>query len=65
MADETKKFPEFSQRDPSKPWNQLHPRSKRTSGAELDEVCGDGTIPQAEGGMVLADAMPKLDDGKK
>jgi hypothetical protein len=27
----------MSQRDPSKPWNQLHPRSLRSSGAELDE----------------------------
>ncbi len=49
MTDETKSFPEQTQRDPSKPWNQKRPLSLRSSGSELDpEFAGpNGEIPTA------------------
>ncbi len=34
-------FPRNSNRDPKEEFNQLRPRSLRTCGMELDEVCGD------------------------
>ena len=40
--------PRFTQRDPSKPYNQLRPQSLRSSGSELDECC-DGDLSQAGG----------------
>ena len=49
MADDTKSFPTQSQRDSSKEYNQLRPRSLRSSGTELDEQFGD--IGQAEAGL--------------
>jgi hypothetical protein len=58
MANDSKEFP-------SKPYNKFVPRSQESSGSKLDEICGSGEIPQAEGGTILADAMPKLDGGKK
>lgn len=61
MADDSKKYPEFSQRDPLKPHNQLRPLSTRTSGTELDEVCGSG-IEQAGAGVGLDEAARKLDE---
>ena len=39
--------PRMSQRDPSKPWNQLRPRSLRSSGSELDECCEGAEAPEA------------------
>ena len=46
---ESRKFPTQGNRDYSQPHNQRFPRSLRSSGTELDEVCGDGAI--AESGM--------------
>jgi hypothetical protein len=43
--------PTSSQRDPSKPWNQVRPLSLRTSGAELDPPCCEGGMD--ENGLVL------------
>jgi hypothetical protein len=63
MADETKAFPTQSQRDPSKPWNQLHPLSQRSSGSELDELCG-GQIEQAVAGQGLDVAITELEKEK-
>ena len=48
--------PAFSQRDPSKPWNQTKPRSMRDSGVNLDE----GDIEQAAGGLGLDEAIKKI-----
>jgi len=53
----------MSQRDPSKPWNQLHPASQRSSGTELDEVCG--TVEQSPAGLGLDEAIGLIDGGKK
>ena len=53
--------PARSQRDPSKEFNQTRPRSTRSSGAELDEGCGD--IEQAEAGLGM-DSITKLIGGK-
>jgi hypothetical protein len=62
MANESKTFPEQSQRDPTKPWNQLHPRSQRSSGSELDEAFGEiGTSDIGKG----LDAVVKQIDGRK
>jgi hypothetical protein len=42
MSDyDERKFPEQCNRDWSLPTNQLHPRSSRDSGTNLDECCGD------------------------
>jgi len=53
-----KEGPTMSQRDPSKPWNQLHPRSQRDSGTNLDEACG--AIEQASGGEGLDKAIARI-----
>jgi hypothetical protein len=37
--------PRITNRDLSKPWNQLHPRSLASSGAELDEGFPDISGP--------------------
>ena len=58
MPDDTKAFPTQSNRDPSKPWNQLMPRSMRDSGVNLDEVCGE--LEQAEAGLSLDKALSKI-----
>jgi hypothetical protein len=60
MADDTKASPEF----PSKPYNRIVPLSQRSSGSELDPVCGSG-IEQAEAGTGLDAAIKKIDGGKK
>jgi hypothetical protein len=60
MPDETKAFPEQTQRDPSKPHNQLHPISQRSSGTEVDEICGAG-ISQSEAGLGLDKAIRTID----
>jgi hypothetical protein len=52
-----------SQRDPSKPWNQLHPLSQRDGGTNLDEVCG--SIEQSEAGLGLDRAVSRLEKGGK
>ena len=54
--------PTMSQRDPSKEFNQLRPRSLRSSGAELDAFCPE--IEQAEGGKGLDQAIRKIDEGR-
>jgi hypothetical protein len=51
--------PTQSQRDPSKEYNQKRPASLRSSGTELDEVCGD--IEQFEGGKGLDHAIRTID----
>jgi hypothetical protein len=38
---EKHQYPEQCNRDWSLPHNQLHPRSNRDSGTNLDECCGD------------------------
>ena len=58
MADDTKSFPTQSQRDASKEYNQLRPKSLRSSGTELDEQFGD--IGQAEAGSGLDSAIDKI-----
>jgi len=55
--------PGESQRDPSKPYNQVRPLSLRTSGRELDECCGP--IGQASAGLGLDEAIRLIDGGKK
>ncbi|MGD0957456.1 MAG: hypothetical protein ABR953_11605 [Candidatus Acidiferrales bacterium] len=50
-----------SQRDPRLEWNQVRPRSLRSSGKELDEGC---EITQAEGGLGLDRAIRKIDRRK-
>jgi hypothetical protein len=40
--------PTMSQRDPSKPYNQLRPRSLRSSGSELDDECQPGNAEPPE-----------------
>jgi hypothetical protein len=39
--DDPRDFPRNSNRDPNEEFNQLRPRSLRSCGMELDEVCGD------------------------
>jgi hypothetical protein len=39
--DDLRDFPRNSNRDPNEEFNQLRPRSLRSNGLELDEVCGD------------------------
>ena len=50
--------PAFSQRDPSKPWNQVTPKSQRDSGVNLDEFCPE--IEQASAGKGLDAAVAKI-----
>jgi hypothetical protein len=38
---EKRQYPEQCNRDWTLPTNQLHPRSNRDSGTNLDECCGD------------------------
>ena len=49
-------IPGESQRDPSKPYHQIVPRSMRDSGTNLDECCGRD-IQQASGGLGLDKAL--------
>ena len=59
--------PTSSQLDPSQPWNQVRPRSLRTSGLELDESCESGSEPHdsltfSEGvGKSLDEMIAKID----
>lgn len=63
MADDTKVFPTQSNRDPSKEHNQLHPRSQRSSGSELDE--GFGEIGQSQVGEGLDKAIKFIDGDRR
>jgi hypothetical protein len=56
--------PNMSQRNPSKPYNQLHPRSLRSEGLELDEACG-ADVSQAEAGRGLDRAIRVIDGKEK
>jgi hypothetical protein len=53
----------MSQRQPEQPFNQLRPRSLRSSGTELDEICPE--IEQASAGLGLDEAIRLIDGGKK
>jgi hypothetical protein len=66
MADitknDTQRDPTSSSHDPSKPWNQLRPRSLRSSGSELDEGC---ELTNAEAGAGFDAAVKRIDGGKR
>jgi hypothetical protein len=53
----------MSQRDPSKEYNQLRPRSLASSGSELDAVCPE--IEQASAGLGLDEAIKQIDGRTK
>jgi hypothetical protein len=55
--------PNMSQRNPSEPYNQLHPRSLRSEGLELDEGFGD--VEQAEAAKGLDRAIRMIDQKRK
>jgi hypothetical protein len=57
--------PKMSQRDPSKEYNQLHPRSLASSGLELDAGCGDIGTSSANQAMAVDEVFAPLGSKKE
>jgi hypothetical protein len=57
--------PKMSQRDPSKEYNQLHPRSLASSGMELDAGCGDIETSPVNEAMGLDEVFAPLGSKKE